>query len=104
MSLINGHVYAYECEQLQKPKQGLCISAKSAWLFWFNTERRFHGQGQLPIRGGEPPSLPRDGYLNLSMVVRLHLSEITGAVDKGPISSSLRQKVIAALKGPIPML
>jgi hypothetical protein len=101
MTLLLGNIYAYDCEALQKPKIGLCVSAKASWLFWFNTEARQHGEGQLFVPSSENPVFTKGGYLNLSLVVRMGFGEIASASDKGPMSASLRARFIAALREPI---
>lgn len=101
MTLIVGNIYAYDCDALQKPKIGLCVSAKASWLFWFNTEARSHGEGQLFIPKTENKVFIKDGYLNLALVVRMGFSEIAGANDKGSMSAALRARFITALQKPI---
>jgi hypothetical protein len=101
MSLKLGHIYAYDCEALRKPKIGLCISEKASWLFWFNSERRRTADGQLPVPKTENRVFTKDGYLNMSLVVRMDVEEMKGATDYGQMSDQLRVQFIEMLKQPI---
>ena len=101
MSLKLGHIYAHDCEALRKPKIGLCVSEKASWLFWFNSERRRTADGQLPVPKTENRVFTRDGYLNMSLAVRMGIEEMKGATDYGQMSDQLRAQFIEMLKQPI---
>ena len=104
MSLVCGHVYVYRCAWIKPPhdKIALCICGERNWVFWFNSDPRFHGQGQLAVGPADcPAALAKNGYLDLSSVKAVSPSEAGAALDRGPISPAFRAKIREALAQPI---
>lgn len=97
--MIVGNVYTYHCDSLPNPhnKFGLCVSDRASWVFWFNSNARFHGKGQLRIIKSEHAVCVKDCYLDLSTIQRVSPAELSRAIDNGAISALLRAKIIAAL-------
>jgi hypothetical protein len=58
----------------------------------------------LAVAKGEHKVCVKDCYLNLSTVQKMQPSEIAAAVDDGPISATLRARIVYALNQKIPML
>lgn len=106
MNLIAGNIYVYYCAWLDPPhdKIGLCICDQRNWVFWFNSEARFHGIAQLPIAARSHAAIPKDCFLDLAGVKVLSAAEIAVAEDKGPINEALRSLIKGALGSPIKRL
>lgn len=87
------------------PKIGVCICAERNWFFWFNSDARFHGHGQLAVAKSEhEEALTKDCTLNLAEVCAASPQELSTAEDKGAVPAALMAKVIATLEQPIPTL
>lgn len=106
MTLTIGNIYVIHCSWIKppKPKICLCICDKRNWFFWFNTDRRFHGIGQLPIAANAHRQITHDCFLDLSGVKFASASEVASAADKGAINVGLRNEIKVALSSPIKRL
>ena len=104
MLLRCGHVYVYDCLWIKPPhpKIAVCFCPERNWFFWFNSEARFHGHGQLAVGEAEfPPVLTKDCYLDLSQVCAGSPQELATASDRGLLPAPLLSKVVRALGSPI---
>lgn len=107
MNLVCGHVYVYRCTWIKPPhdKIALCICGNQNWVFWFNSNPSFHGQGQLAVGPADyPAALTKNCYLDLSSVKAVSPSEVGAAADRGPISPAFGAKIKAALAQPNALL
>lgn len=107
MTLVDSHVYIYWSnivKPIPKPKIALCFCAAQSWVFWFNTDARYHGHGQMPCAAGCHTAISTDCYLDLSGVKFMSASEIAAASSRGPLSPQFRQQVLDALSVPIRLL
>src|SRR5215204_6290761 len=101
--MIVGHVYVVRTTLTRPPKNKIvvCVSAEENLFFWFNTEARRHGIGQLLIAAHSHRALSRDCYLDLSRVTTFLPVELQIAEDRGPISQHLAFEIISAIKARI---
>lgn len=99
MNLTCGHIYEYYCAWITPPhnKYALCVCNINIWFFWFNTNARFHRQGQISIPNGEHSFITHDCFLDLSTIKTATPAELAGATDHGVISHSLRTRIRLAL-------
>lgn len=107
MTLQCGNIYIYRCTWIDDPhdKIALCICDQKSWFFWFNSDARFHGQGQLHVSVNEhPKALTKNCYLDLSSVKAASPRDLKAAKDCGQITLAFRTKVLAVLANPIPLL
>lgn len=105
--LQNGYVYVYYCAWIKPPhpKIALCICNQLRWVFWFNSDARFHGIGQLAcVQTDHPRALTKSCYLDLSGLKQMSETEVSRADDRGPLNDVLRGRVLAALAAPIKTL
>jgi hypothetical protein len=102
MSLIVGTVYTYDCGWILNPhpKSGIVVSRKASWILWFNSDPRFHGIAQMPIKKGDHKVCVKDCYLDLSAVQIVRAEEAKIAIDEGAISEALLRKLLAGLNQP----
>jgi hypothetical protein len=104
VTLTVGHIYRYHCCFIDPPKNkiGLCVNADPVWFFWFNTNARWHGFGQLPAEAADhPAALNRECFLDLSDVKGVSNAEMQTMIDWGMISDAFRNRIIGALEQPI---
>jgi hypothetical protein len=105
--LVCGNTYRYYCQWIEEPhhKRCICFCPERHWVFWFNSEARIHGIGQLPVKQTEHPNgLTKDCFLDLSSVKALLPGEIAGIEDKGPVPEALRIRILDALSSEIDLL
>lgn len=104
--LICGHIYIYRCNWINPPhdKIALCVCDERKWFFWFNSDPRVHGEGQLQVARDCHAAITKDCYLDLGSVKAVSEAELAAARDIGPISDALRADIEAALANPIRVL
>lgn len=81
-------------------KYVLCVCEDRNLCLWFNTEPRYHGIGQIPVRAGDHDYLVRNSYLDCSRVV-LHpeeeIDEDLNLPEPRIISATLARKIHLSL-------
>ena len=107
--LVRGNVYVYHCRWIIPPhdKIAICVCNNRNWVLWFNTKAAFHGLGQLAVgKADHPNAITRDCFLDLSAVKGSSPQELIDAAknDRGPMSATLKEKILNALQTPIPLL
>lgn len=105
----HGNVYVYYCAWIKDAhdKIALCVCGANNYCFWFNTDARYHGHGQLAVAPADHPSaITHNCFLDLSQIKAMDAAEIADAHsrDRGPISEAFRAKILAALAAPIKTL
>lgn len=107
MPLTNGFIYVYYCNWIRPPhdKIALCICKDSNWVFWFNSNAKFHNIGQLPCEGADHSTALRKAcFLDVSGVKEMSASEVRNCVDRGEISPAFKARILQALGQPIKTL
>jgi hypothetical protein len=105
--LRNKNVFIYQCTWINPPhpKIILCICDERCWGFWFNSEARSHGIGQLPVSPEDHrAAITRDCFLDLSSVKAVRPQEVRAADDRGEISADFAAKIVEALEAGVDLL
>jgi hypothetical protein len=98
------NVYVYFCRWVKDPhdKIALYFCNQKNWVFFFNSNPRFHGIAQLEMEPADHPrALTKRCFLDLSQVLAMSPPEVANASDRDPVSDALLDRVIAALEQPI---
>lgn len=101
-----GYVYIIQCSWINPPhpKISLCISNTNNWFFWFNSEKRTHGIGQLAAPNGCHGAITKDCFLDLSGVKTFAAKDLATAVDRGPLVNPFRTLVRDTLTAGVKLL
>lgn len=101
MALQVGHTYRYKCLWIvpQHHKIAICFCAEKNWCFWFNSDPRFHGHGQIAVTSAEhAAALVKDCTLSLADVFAISSQELVTAEDKGATPNALLVRLVSVLK------
>lgn len=107
MSINVGFLHVYYCNWIKKPhdKIAICVCRQRRWVFWFNSDAKFHGVGQLPCTPADHPGcITKSCFLDLSGLKEMSEQEIAQAESRGMISDVFRARILGALGEPIRML
>jgi len=101
--LVPGEIYVYFCFWIIPPhkKIALYICEENDFVFWFNSEPRFHKIGQLVVADGAHTAINKDCYLDLSGVKKMDPNEIPKAKSRGPVKGKLRKDILGMLENEI---
>lgn len=106
MNFQLGYVYVIFCSWINPAhdKISLCISTEHNWFFWFNSDAKHHGIGQLPAPNGCHPAITKDCFLDLSGVKTFTPKDLATARDRGPLSNPFKVLVINTLNAGVSLL
>lgn len=95
-----GSAYRYLCLWVkpQHPKILLCACGDANWGFFFNSEARTHGIGQLPCTPADNPGvISKDCFLDLSGMKAMTPRDVANAAAFGAMRDEFQVRVIASL-------
>ncbi len=100
MTFEHGHVYVIYCSFIKIPheKISLCICNKDHYFFWFNSNPNVPPIDQLAIKAGEHQAISKDCFLDISNIKSFPQSNLDTAKARGPISASMKARLLAALE------
>lgn len=93
-------VYIYRCDWLNPPhpKIFLCADGPKGWGFFFNSEARRHGIGQIEcIPADCPRALTKDCWLDVSGLKAMTLADIGRSTEFDEVDQRLFDVLIAEL-------
>jgi hypothetical protein len=95
-------VYIYRCDWIKPPhpKIFLCVDGAKRWGFFFNSEARRHGIGQIECGPADcAKALTKACYLDASGLKAIDLKEAERATEFDVVSQRLYDILIAELTG-----
>jgi hypothetical protein len=101
-----GYVYVIYCSWIKPPhdKISLCIDDKNSWFFWFNSEKKVHGIGQVAAPQACHGAIVKDCFLDISGVKTFSPNDLATARDRGPLVDPFRTTVRDALTAGVSLL
>lgn len=99
-----GEIYVVRTNLTNPPKDKivLCICGQADLFFWFNTDPRRHGIGQMAFSGTEHGALSRACYLDCSRVTTFSPQELAAAQARGPVTQAVGAAIKAFLNATPP--
>lgn len=97
-----GQVYVVKTSLARPPKDKItvCVSADAdiPLFLWINSNPRRDGIGQFPLTAGDHSAPSRDCFLDCARVTTFPKRELEAAVNRGPISPSLANRIVEFLE------
>jgi hypothetical protein len=94
-------VYSIRLSNITPPHVKHCVylcNEHAPLFFFINSERRFHGIGQVELFAGEHEVLEHDSFLDLSGLKQPLHRDLVNAQDRGQLSREIRTRAEAALR------
>lgn len=99
-------MYVIHCSWIHPPhdKISLCISSEKNWFFWFNSDKKTHGIGQVVAPDGCHRAISKDCYLDLSGVKTFSPNDLKTAQERGALTDPFKTVVRDTLKAGVKTL
>jgi hypothetical protein len=94
-------VYSIQLSNITPPHLKHCVylcNEHTPLFFFINSERRFHGIGQVELFAGEHEVLDHNSFLDLSGLKQPLRSDLAGAQDRGQLSRDIRTRAEPVLR------